>query len=90
MEGVRVGIVLSAGGLRGAAHLVGRVRAPADSCMVWIRPSIRVTGSLWSPREGLLARVRDGEAAVTGDVLRVVTGWLEGGSRRLSQRVTQV
>ena len=66
-------------------RLVGRVRAPADSCMVWIRPSIRVTGSLWSPREGLLATVRDGETAVTGDVLRVVTGWLEGGSRRLSR-----
>jgi predicted acylesterase/phospholipase RssA len=71
-------------------RLLGRVRAPADPCMVCIRPSIRVTGSLWSPREGLLATVRDGEAAVTGNVLRVVTGWLGGGSRRLSQRVSQV
>lgn len=71
-------------------RLVGRVRAPADPCIVWIRPSIRVTGSLWSPREGLLATVRDGETAVTGEVLRVITGWLEGGSGRLARRVGQV
>jgi NTE family protein len=71
-------------------RLVGRVRAPADPCMVWIRPSIRVTGSLWSPREGLLTTVRDGETAVTGEVLRVITGWLDGESGGLARRVSQV
>jgi hypothetical protein len=35
---------------------------------------------LWSPREGLLATVRDGEAAVTCEVLRVIMGWLAAGS----------
>jgi NTE family protein len=43
---------------------------------VWIRPRIRATRTLRSPREGLLATVGDGEAAVTGEVLRVVMGWL--------------
>jgi hypothetical protein len=81
----------------GATHIivsdcrpVGRVRAPADLFMVWIRPSIRGTDSLWSPREGLPATVCDGEAGVTGEVLRGMTGWLKGGSRRLSRRVSQV
>jgi NTE family protein len=56
------------------------VRAPADTRTVWIRPRIRATGTLWSPREGLLATVRDGEAAVSGDVLRVIMGWLAADS----------
>jgi NTE family protein len=67
----------------GATHIIvsdcrwmGRVRVPADAATVWIRPLIRATGTLWSPRQGLLATVRDGEAAVTGDVLRTIMGWL--------------
>jgi predicted acylesterase/phospholipase RssA len=71
----------------GATHIivsdcrwVARVRAPADTRTVWIRPLIRATGTLWSPREGLLATVRDGEAAVTGDVLRVIMRWLAAAS----------
>jgi predicted acylesterase/phospholipase RssA len=71
----------------GATHIIvsdcrwlGRVRARADTPTVWIRPLIRATGTLWSPREGLLATVRDGEAAVTGEILRVITGWLAAGS----------
>jgi predicted acylesterase/phospholipase RssA len=66
----------------GATHLIvsdcrwlERARARADTPTVWIRPLIRATGTLWSPREGLLATVRDGEAAVTDEILRVITGW---------------
>ncbi len=56
------------------------VRAPDDTRTVWIRPLIRATGTLWSPREGLLATVRDGEDAVSGEVLRVIMGWLPADS----------
>jgi predicted acylesterase/phospholipase RssA len=55
-------------------------RAAIDSRAVWIRPRIRRTGVLWSPREGLLATVRDGETAVTNDVLEVIRRWLDARS----------
>jgi hypothetical protein len=43
---------------------------------------MRATGTLWSPRLGLRLTVAAGEAAVTADVLRVITGWLTAGSPR--------
>ena len=70
----------------GATHVVVSdccsVVAPEvnDSRTAWIRPSIRRTRALRSPREGLLATVRDGEAAVTSDVLDVINRWLDAGS----------
>jgi NTE family protein len=77
----------------GATHIivsdcrwVRRVSTPADTPTVWIRPPIRATGTLWSPRGGLLATVRDGEAAVTGEVLRVIMGWLAGSPVSRSQQ----
>ena len=54
-------------------------RAAPDSCTAWIRPALQRTGTLWSPREGLLAAVRDGEAALTSDVLDVINRWLDAG-----------
>jgi predicted acylesterase/phospholipase RssA len=52
-------------------------RAPAiDSRTIWIRPRMAHTGTLWSPRRGLLAAVRDGEAAVTEEVVARIRGWL--------------
>jgi NTE family protein len=54
--------------------------APLDPRTAWIRPSIRRTGTLRSPREGLLATVRDGEAAFTNDVLDVIHRWLDADS----------
>ena len=60
-------------------------RAQADTRTVWIRPVIRATGTLWAPREGLLATVREGEAAVSGEVLRVIMGWLAADSLRVTQ-----
>lgn len=66
----------------GATHLIvsdtrwiGLV-PPTDARTVWIRPRLAHTGTLWSPRRGLLAAVRGGEAAVTEDVLRRVLGWV--------------
>src|SRR5262249_26761565 len=50
---------------------------PTDSSPVWVRPRLAHTGTLWSPRRGLMAAVRGGEAAVTAEVLRRVFGWLE-------------
>jgi len=52
----------------------GRV-PPVDDTTVWIRPRMAHTGTLWSPRRGLLASIAAGEAAVTGDVLRRIQGW---------------
>ncbi len=47
---------------------VGRVPV-VDRDTVWIRPHMAHTGTLWSPRHGLLASIAAGEAAVTGDVV---------------------
>ena len=72
--------------LMGATHIVVSdccrigARATIDSRTAWIRPRIRHTGTMWSPREGLLATVRDGEAALTDDVLDVIKRWLDAGS----------
>jgi NTE family protein len=49
---------------------------PTDARTIWVRPRLAHTGTLWSPRRGLLAAVRGGEAAVTEDVLRRVLGWV--------------
>lgn len=65
----------------GATHVivsdcrwVGRVRAGSDTT-VWIRPRLHDTGSLWSPRRGLLEAVRAGEQAVTDEHLSTIRGW---------------
>ena len=46
-----------------------------DANTIWVRPRLAHTGTLWSPRRGLLAAVRGGEEAVTADLLRQVEGW---------------
>ena len=50
---------------------------PTGADTIWVRPRLAHTGTLWSPRRGLLAAVRGGEEAVTADVLRQVEGWTE-------------
>jgi NTE family protein len=50
---------------------------PTDSTTVWVRPCLLHTGTLWSPRRGLMAAVRGGQAAVTAEVLHRVFRWLE-------------
>ena len=65
----------------GATHVIvsdcrWRGRVPTtDSNTVWIRPRLRHTGTLWSPRRGLRAAVRDGEAAVGDEVLARIDAW---------------
>jgi len=46
-----------------------------DANTIWIRPKLASTGTLWSPRKGLLAAVRGGEDAVTADVLHRLEKW---------------
>lgn len=50
--------------------------APDDERTVSIRPRMATTGMLWSPRRGLLAAVRGGEAAVTAGMIDRIRGWL--------------
>jgi NTE family protein len=66
----------------GATHIIvsdcrwiGRVPASLDPGTVWIRPRMMHTGTLWSPARGLASAVRDGEAAVSEDVLNRINGW---------------
>jgi NTE family protein len=59
------------------ARWIGRVPETGTNT-IWIRPKLAGTGTLWSPRRGLLAAVRGGEQAVTPDVLRRVEPWLNG------------
>jgi NTE family protein len=49
---------------------------PPDPATEWIRPRMASTGTLWSPRRGLLATVRNGETAVTDDALARIRAWL--------------
>jgi NTE family protein len=69
----------------GATHVIvsdsrwiGGVRL-ADPTTTWIRPRMASTGTLWSPRRGLLATVRNGEAAVTAETLARIRAWLADG-----------
>ena len=49
--------------------------APARD-VVWIRPRMASTGTLWAPRRGLLSAVQQGEAAVTEEVIGRIRAWL--------------
>ena len=76
-----VPISFARGAQIGATHVIvsdcrwlGRVPA-IDARTIWIRPRMAHTGTLWSPRRGLLAAVRDGEAAVTEEVVARIRGW---------------
>jgi len=44
---------------------------------VWIRPRMTSTGTLWSPRRGLLTAVSDGEAALNDEALGRIAVWYE-------------
>jgi predicted acylesterase/phospholipase RssA len=78
-----VPIAFSRGPAIGATHvIVSDCRwigmAPVtDDETVWIRPRMPNTGTLWSPRRGLLAAVRNGEAAVNDEVLARIGRWFD-------------
>ena len=66
----------------GATHVIvsdcrwlGRTPA-TDATTAWIRPRMVKTGTLWSPRRGLASAVRDGEVAVTEEILHRIRSWL--------------
>jgi predicted acylesterase/phospholipase RssA len=66
----------------GATHLIvsdcrsmGTVPLPAEDS-VWIRPWMATSGTLWAPRRGLLSAVRQGEAAVTDEIIARIRAWL--------------
>jgi NTE family protein len=78
-----VPVAFARGPALGATHVIvsdcrwiGHVPA-VDQNTVWIRPRMARTGTLWSPRRGLLAAVSDGEAAVTDRVLSRIEAWFE-------------
>jgi NTE family protein len=65
----------------GATHVIvsdcrwfGRV-LNTERNAVWIRPRMRGTGTLWGPSGGLASAIRDGEAAVTDEVIREIRAW---------------
>jgi predicted acylesterase/phospholipase RssA len=66
----------------GATHLivsdarwVGTARA-ATKDVVWIRPRMASTGTLWAPRRSLTATVEQGDEAVTPDAMAEIRAWL--------------
>lgn len=68
----------------GATHLIvsdcrwiGR-EAPCDNRTIWVRHRAARAGTLWSPRRGLLQAVREGEAAVTDEILDRIRSWFAG------------
>lgn len=46
--------------------------------IVFVRPPLMATGTLWTPSATLLAAVQDGKAAVTQQVLNRIHGWCNG------------
>ena len=83
-----VPIAFAREGLR-ATHIIvsdcrwlGRVPA-IDRRTVWIRPRMAHTGTLWSPRRGLLASIAAGETAVTPDIVRRIQDWLAPASAEM-------
>jgi predicted acylesterase/phospholipase RssA len=53
--------------------------------VVWIRPRMASTGTLWAPRQSLTATVEQGDAAVTDEVISEIRAWLIPGRNTGSQ-----
>lgn len=75
----------------GATHLIvsdarwiGTAR-PFTRDVVWIRPRMATTGTLWAPRRSLTATVEQGDAAVTDEVISEIRAWLMPGRNTGSQ-----
>jgi predicted acylesterase/phospholipase RssA len=50
-------------------------RPTSTKHLIYVRPRLCATGTLWAPSSSLLAAVRQGAAAVTDDVLDRVAAW---------------
>jgi predicted acylesterase/phospholipase RssA len=66
----------------GATHLIvsdcrcfGGRRPPSHGRVVYVRPRLPSTGTLWAPASTLASTVRDGRRAVTTDILNTICGW---------------
>jgi predicted acylesterase/phospholipase RssA len=59
---------------------IGRVPAAMPN-VLWLRPRMTATGTLWSPRRGLVSAVSEGEAAVTSTALETVERWFGRSTR---------
>jgi predicted acylesterase/phospholipase RssA len=59
---------------------IGGASVPSRD-MVWIRPRMTSTGTLWGPRHGLLSAVMQGEAAVTEEIIGRIRAWLAPATR---------
>jgi NTE family protein len=72
--------------LLGATHVVVSdcrwigTAQPGDATTVWIQPRMPGTGTLWSPRHGLLSSIGCGEKAVTADIVARIRTWLGQGA----------
>jgi predicted acylesterase/phospholipase RssA len=54
---------------------VGGHRPPNDDHIVYLRPRLPSTGTLWAPASTLVSAVREGRTAVTGETLQIIRGW---------------
>jgi hypothetical protein len=57
--------------------LTGR-RIQTDEGVVYIRPRLASTGTLWAPASTLVSAVLEGRRAVTEEILRTIRGWTHG------------
>ncbi len=67
----------------GATHLIvsdcrwcaGR-RPPSEERVVYVRPRLPSTGTLWAPASTLASAVREGQRALTSEMLHTIHGWV--------------
>jgi NTE family protein len=50
-------------------------RPPSSGRVVYVRPRLPSTGTLWAPASTLASAVRDGRRAVTNEMLDTIQGW---------------
>ena len=54
---------------------VARHRPASDGRVVYVRPTLPSTGTLWAPASTLVSAVHRGKEAVTGEMLQTIRGW---------------
>jgi predicted acylesterase/phospholipase RssA len=50
-------------------------RPASDGRVVYVRPKLPSTGTLWAPTSTLVSAVREGKRAVTAETLQTIRGW---------------
>jgi NTE family protein len=66
----------------GATHLIvsdcrsfAARRSLSNGRVVYVRPRLPSTGTLWAPKTTLVSAVREGRRAVTSEMLDIIQGW---------------